>query len=81
MKENPFEEVGELRLEALREAYVRIELFDALGREHLGWQELIHCDRGSNRIRIPAEISPGKYFLRVSTPLGEVRTLQLQKLD
>jgi hypothetical protein len=75
---NPFGENLELRYELIKSAMVRIDVFDILGKtiyeSPQGFKE-----KGEHQLTIPTQWTPGTYYIRLSTPSGEIKTVKVIK--
>jgi photosystem II stability/assembly factor-like uncharacterized protein len=76
---NPFAEVLGLRYRLDKSAMVRIDIYDLLGRsvysEGQGYKE-----EGENSLSLQTkDWASGAYYIRLSTPSGEVRTVKVIK--
>ena len=78
--DNPFEKQTTLRFTLNQAAYIRIEVFDQLGREVFGDGTGRVLDPGSHETPVDGRnFAPGTYYLRISLGTGEVRTIKLIK--
>jgi hypothetical protein len=75
---NPFGENLELRYELIKSAMVRIDVFDILGKtiyeSPQGFKE-----KGEHQLTIPTQWTPGTYYIRLSTPSGEIKSAKVIK--
>ncbi|GEM_PF-6795533 len=78
--ENPFPGSTSVSLSIGREAYVRIEVFDLVGRavENAGYAGVF--ETGSREIPLDlSNAAPGAYYVRISTANNETRTIKITK--
>ncbi len=78
--DNPFPSTTSVWLSIGREAYVRIEVFDVLGREIAGAGYEGTFEQGTKEVPLDlTKAPPGAYYVRVSTANNEVRTIKITK--
>ena len=78
VSDNPFEKQTTLRFTLNKAAYIRIEVFDQLGREVFGDGTGRVLDPGPHETPIDGRnFASGTYYLRISLGTGEVRTIKL----
>lgn len=76
---NPFTDVLELKYRLDKSAMVRIDVFDLLGRAVYAEGQRYKQD-GEYMLSLQAKSwSPGSYYVRLSTPSGEVKTVKVVK--
>ncbi|HYE75777.1 MAG TPA: T9SS type A sorting domain-containing protein [Blastocatellia bacterium] len=81
VENNPFRKSTEVTLEILRDGHARIEIYDMLGRQHYDLGNSNRFCKGKHLIELPQDLPVGTLLLRVSTPGGEIKTVQLKKLE
>ena len=76
---NPFTDVLELKYRLSKSGMVRIDVYDLLGRAVYGEGQGYKQD-GKYMLSLQAKSwSPGSYYVRLSTPSGEVKTVKVMK--
>ena len=79
---NPFSQVTGVEFDLSQMAYVRLEVYDELGRMIQGDGNGHVYDQGSHTLQLEGlKWSPGTYYVRLSTGNGEVQTLKLVKTE
>jgi hypothetical protein len=80
-RENPYRRETVLEYEIDMDLRVRIEIFDVLGRRVLGDDIGLLTPKGRHSFKLPADLPSGTLMARISSGNGEVRTIQLRKLE
>jgi hypothetical protein len=79
---NPFRTSTEIVFDLRQTTYVRFEVYDQLGRMVIGDGTGLVYEPGSHMFTVLGkDLVSGVYYARLSTPIGEVRTVKLTKIE
>jgi hypothetical protein len=79
---NPFRTSTEIVFNLRQTTYVRFEVYDQLGRMVIGDGTGLVYEPGSHKFTVSGrDLASGVYYARLSTPIGEVRTVKLTKVE